>query len=112
MKKFNKKQIKILGGYFRIYEDEDTIELESWTDGGVDMFIHIDKNENIDHLEQFKDYIDSFDIDEEIDLHRQREDYKRAFSIRESVEDFDDYINNLKKIYEELLEEENDGIIF
>lgn len=99
MKKFNKKQIEKLEKYFDIYEDDDIIQLESWTDGGVDMVIYIDKRENIDYIEQFKNFINNFDIDEEIEIHRQDKQYKNDFTITESLEDFTSYLNDLKKIY-------------
>lgn len=102
MKKFNKKQIEKLEKYFDIYEDDNIIQLESWTDGGVDMVIYIDKNEKIDHLQQFKKFIDNFDIDEEIEIHRQNEQYKKDFTISESLEDFTNYLNELKELYNDI----------
>ena len=102
MKKFNKKQIEKLEKYFDIYEDNDIIQLESWTDGGVDMVIYIDKNEKIDHLQQFKNFINNFNIDEEIEIHRQNEQYKNDFTISESLEDFTSYLNDLKEIYNDI----------
>ena len=98
MEKFNEKQIEILEDNFNYYEDENTIELEKWTDGGVDMFINIHKDDNTDYLQQLKDYVENFDIDEEIELHRQDERYKKAFTIRQSLEDFTDFVEELKNI--------------
>lgn len=99
MKKFNKKQVTELKKHFDIYEDEDIIQLENWTGGGVDMVVYINKNAKIDHLQQFKNFIDNFDIDEEIEIHRQDKQYKNDFTISEGIEDFTNYLNELKKIY-------------
>ena len=94
------KIISILEEDFNIYQNENELELETWTNGGVNMFMCFNKNKNI--IEQFEEYINNFDIDEEIDIHRQGEDYKRAFTISESVDDFRDYIEWLKDILSKL----------
>lgn len=87
------KEKELLEKYFNIYEYDEDYELESWTNGGVDMFIYIDKNKQNGTLyEQLSDYVNCFDIDEEIDLHRQSKDYQDNFKITESVKDFEDYI--------------------
>lgn len=99
------KIIEMLKNNFNIYETETDFELESWTDGGVNMFIFINKNEDI--LTQLKEYIENFDIDEEIDIHRQCEQYKQAFTITESVDDFRNYVEWLKDILEKLESEVN-----
>ena len=105
----NDKVKRILNKYFIIYENNYAnglfYELESWTDGGVNMFITIDSNKNI--IEEFKDYIDFFDIDEEIEIHRQNRDYKLNFTIRESLYDFENWIKKCKKIYKELKKLQN-----
>lgn len=67
-------------------------EVESWTNGGVDMIITL-MPFNFDEL---CEWCDSFDIDEEIDIHRQGNDYCESFTIRESVEDFENWHNELK----------------
>lgn len=110
MKQFNEKQMEELEKHFRIYDCDSEIELESWTDGGVDMFICIFKDENIDYLEQFKNYIDDFDIDEQIDLYRQDEQYRKEFSISKSLKDFEGYLKKLRKIYKILEKLENGEI--
>ena len=92
----NKEEL-ILNTHFTIYESNNgEIELETWTNGGVNMFIYLNKNEDI--TQQFRKYIENFDIDEEIEIHRQNTDYKNAFSITESVDDFRDYLRWLKTI--------------
>lgn len=102
MKKFNKKQMDYLNDNFNIYEDSETVCLESWTDGGVDMTIYIDKRENIDYLQQLVDYYNDFDIDDEIEIYRQNEEYRRNFKITESVKDFADYLEFIDNVIIEL----------
>lgn len=69
-------------------------EVEMWTDGGVDMIIWLVPF----NIEQFKEFVNDFDIDNEIDLHREGNDYKAAFTIKESLKDFTKYHNHLKKV--------------
>lgn len=108
MEKFNKKQMKILEDYFDVHEDDTTIELESWTNGGVNMIIYINKKDHFgnDYLTQLKEFVDNFNIDEEIDLHRESEQYCNDFTITESVEDFTEYINEIKEIVNKLQDAE------
>jgi len=75
-------------------DNQQCAEVEMWTDGGVDMIIWLQPF----NIEQFKEYVNDFDIDEEIELHRQGNDYKNAFTIKESLNDFTKYHNHLKKI--------------
>ena len=104
--KINKKQLEILEENFNIYEYDDSYELEKWTNGGVDMFILVYKSdENGTLVEQFSDYIKYFDIDEEIDIYRQNERYRENFTIRESVNDFEEWVETIKNIIKELEEE-------
>ena len=91
-----KEQREILEEEFKIYEDTNTIEIEQWTDLGVDMIIKLEKDRDI--VEQLVDYVYNFDIDEEIDLYRENKDYRERFSILESVNDFEkwlDFINDI-----------------
>lgn len=96
----NKKQLEILENNFRIYKYNDGWDLENWTDGGVDMIINIDANNNI--VEELESYIENFDIDEEIDLHRQDERYKKRFRISESVKDFENWVEFIENVIEKL----------
>lgn len=101
--KINKKQMKILENNFDyIHTDynEDDLYLETWTNGGVDMFISLDKDKSI--IENLEEYIRSFDIDEEIDLYRESKDYRDNFTIRESVEDFENWVEKIENIIKEL----------
>jgi len=82
--------------------EECGLELETWTSGGVDMIPFLDfRGGNniysiIDIYEEFKDYIDNFDIDYEIDLNREDSAFRFAFTIRESLEDLEDYVEIIK----------------
>ena len=98
----NDKQMEYLKERFNVYESESEFELESWTDGGVDMFIHIDKESNKKVVEQLREFIDNFDIDDEIDIHRQDKAYCDAFRITDSVKDFEGYVEFLEDVLYEL----------
>lgn len=101
--KINKKQMKILENNFDyIHTDynEDDLYLETWTNGGVDMIICLDKDKSI--IDNLKEYIKYFDIDEEIEIYRQGKDYREHFTIRESLEDFENWVENIENIIEEL----------
>ena len=102
--KITSSQLKILKDNFGVsYCDNGlTLELEQWTNGGVDMIIYIDLCSQYDLVEQFEYYRDNFDIDEEIDMYRQSEDYRNAFRITESVEDFKSWVEFIEKVIEEL----------
>lgn len=78
------------------FANGDGIEMETWTDGGVNMIVCLENDKGL--LENFKDYVENFDVEEEIDLHREGESYKRAFTLRQSLNDFEDYIKWLNKI--------------
>lgn len=96
------KEKSIFENNFKVYEDKDIIELESWTDGGVDMIITLDKTSTKTLTEQFNEYIDNFDIDEEIDLMRTDIRYRERFTIRESLNDYDNWLDWCNKITKEL----------
>lgn len=95
--KITSKEREILEELFNISEGTNEIELESWTNGGVDMFITIDKNSYNTLLEQLKEFVENFDIDEEIEIHRKDENYKRNFTIRESITDFENWFTYVVK---------------
>lgn len=98
---------KILEQRFGVYENENNYELENWTDRGVNMFINIDKNSNENLLEQLETFVDNFNLDEEIDYHRENVDYKLNFTIKESIEDFESWLDCLLALIEELKELES-----
>jgi hypothetical protein len=83
---------------FRTHTSDDELDLETWTDGGVNMFIHLQPIT----VEEFINQVDSFDIDEEIDLHREDKRYKNDFTIRQSLDDFTAFQNRLEEIVSEL----------
>jgi len=94
------KNKQILDKHFGVHFSDDIIELEKWTDGGVDMIITINKNKPV--KEQLQFYVDNFDVDEEIEIHRLNKEYRENFKIRESLEDFESFIIDIKQIVEEL----------
>lgn len=82
------------------------IEMEQWTDGGVDMLHLIDgRDRDMNDPDWWKDELEAiyeaFDVDEEIDLNRQNEKYRSAFTYRQSVEDFENYDKWLEGIAEQ-----------
>ena len=95
--KITSKEREILEELFNISEGTNEIELESWTNGGVDMFITINKNSYNTLLGQLKEFVENFDIDKEIDIHREDENYKRNFTIRESITDFENWFTYVVK---------------
>lgn len=72
------------------------LEMETWTDGDVNMLVWLENEDNL--LEDFKEFVENFDIDSEIELHREDKRYRDAFSLRESLNDFENYVKWLKKI--------------
>lgn len=95
-------------GYSRYNENGECvgIEMEQWTDGGVDMIHLIDgRDRDMNDPEWWKDELEAiyeaFDVDDEIDINRQDEKYRSAFTYRQSVEDFEDYDKWLKGIAEQ-----------
>lgn len=81
------------------------IDIEKWTNGGVDMIQTIDCREDFSDLYninkiayKLKELAKQFDIDEEIDLYRENENYKNNFTIKESLNDFEQYKNDLEDL--------------
>lgn len=106
--KITSKERELLEELFNVSESADELELESWTDGGVDMFISIDKNSDNNLLEQLERFVENFDIDEEIDIHREDENYKRNFTIRESINDFENWVDYIEECISKLEEYNNE----
>ena len=96
-------------GYSRYYNENGEcvgIEIEQWTDGGVDMIHLIDgRDRDMNDPDWWKDELEAiseaFDVDEEVDINRQDEKYRSAFTYRQSVEDFEEYDKWLKGIAEQ-----------
>lgn len=81
-------------------------ELNTYTDGGVNMIIFLDfrgEGDNVENkdkfIEKFLNYINDFDIDEEVDIHRQAQDYKNNFTISQSVKDFKSWKKEMKRVF-------------
>ena len=105
--KITSKEREMLEELFNVSESADDLELESYTDGGVDMFITIEKDNSNNLLEQLRLFVENFDIDEEIDIHRQDTDYRRNFTIRESINDFENWVDYIRDCISKLEEEYN-----
>ena len=105
--KITSKEREMLEELFNVNESADDLELESYTDGGVDMFITIEKDNSNNLLEQLRLFVENFDIDEEIDIHRQDTDYRRNFTIRESINDFENWVDYIRDCISKLEEEYN-----
>lgn len=73
-------------------------ELETWTNGGVNMIIYLKPFT----IKEFEEYVNDFDVDEEIELHRESQKYKNDFTIRESLTDFEEFHNRLKDVLSKL----------
>ena len=73
-------------------------ELETWTDGGVNMIIQM----NPFTVESFKAYVYGFDVDAEIDLYRNDVRYCQSFTIRQSLEDFEAFQARLQQVLQVL----------
>ncbi len=94
-----------------LYEENGSVcgaEIESWTDGGVDMLHFIDlRGKDINDPEAWKEEIASiaagFDIDEEIAAHREDKGYCDAFTCRASVEDFEAWQERLRLLAQAVL---------
>lgn len=82
--------------FFGVHGHEDIVELETWTNGGVNMFIVLHRNTEQNFYEQFKEYMENFDVDDEIEMHREDDRYRSAFTIRQSLEDFEGYFKWLQ----------------
>jgi len=70
------------------------VEVETWTDGGVNMVITLKPFT----VKEFVEYVNGFDVDEEIDVYRQDKHYCDNFTIRESLKDFETYKEMLKEL--------------
>lgn len=80
-------------------------EIETWTDGGVNMNHFIDcrsdgmsaRNPD-DVMNELKTLNAYYDVDEMIALHRMSNEYCEAFTTRQSVEDFEAYEKRMREM--------------
>lgn len=89
---------------------DNGLEIEMWTNGGVDMIHTIYFFENYQDLynvekvdKEIQSLYENFSIDDEIDIYRQNESYKQHFTIRDSLEDFENYDKKLEELSENFL---------
>jgi hypothetical protein len=83
---------------FQVSVDDDCGEIETWTDGGVNMIVVAQPFVTAEVISM----LDSFDVDYQIDMHREQRDYRNDFTIRESLEDFEAYKARLNKVVKKL----------
>lgn len=83
-------------------------ELNTYTDGGVNMILFLDFRFNElnpkktkDFIRVFNDIVNDIDIEEEIELHRKDKRYCDAFTLKESLVDFEAWKNGLKNVFSE-----------
>ena len=84
----NNDAIEFFSLFFNVNDNDTDYELETWTEGGVNMFVRINKK---NWKEDFQTYVNGFDVDEEIHIMQSDRSYKNAFTYRQTVEDFEDY---------------------
>ena len=106
--KITSKERELLLELFNINESAYGLELESCTDGGVNMLIGIDKDSDYDLLTQLEQFVENFDIDEEIDIQRQDAYYRRKFTIKESIRDFENWVDYIEECISKLKEYNNE----
>ena len=106
--KITSKERELLLELFNINESAYGLELESCTDGGVNMLIGIDKDSDYDLLAQLEQFGENFDIDEEIDIQRQDAYYRRKFTIKESIRDFENWVDYIEECISKLEEYNNE----
>ena len=106
--KITSKERELLVELFNINESAYGLELESCTDGGVNMLIGIDKDSDYDLLAQLEQFVENFDIDEEIDIQRQDAYYRRKFTIKESIRDFENWVDYIEECISKLEEYNNE----
>ena len=98
----NQAFLKQMESEFSVHEHDDCVELETWTEGGVNMIITLNIDKERPYHMQFKEYVEDFDVDDAVDLHREDERYRNAFTLRRSLEDFESYKKWLNKIVNEM----------
>ena len=84
----NNNAVEFFSLFFNVDDNEDNYELEAWTEGGVNMVVTITKK---NWKEDFRKYVNGFDIDEQINLIQNVRNYQSALTYHQSVEDFEDY---------------------
>lgn len=84
----NNNAVGFFSLFFNVVDNEDNYELETWTEGGDNMVVTITKK---NWKEDFRKYVNGFDIDERINLIQNVRNYQSALTYCQSVEDFEDY---------------------
>ena len=84
----NNNAVDFFSPFFNVVENDNNYELETWTGGGVNMFITVSKK---NWKDDFQKYVDCFDVDEEIRTMLEVEIYQSASTYSLHVEDFEKY---------------------
>lgn len=98
----NEKFLEQIDRHFHTHDSQHDIALETWTNGGVNMFVVIYKDNEESYFTQFKKYAETLNVDELVDEHRSDDKYKQAFTITEGLADFTAYKEKLLSIVREL----------
>lgn len=101
----NQQFHSFMANHFMIFEDENGIDINMKTKGNETLCIDIDKDLEKSYYEQFKDYVNHFNVDAIIDARREDSAYRNEFTVRESVKDFEDFEATLKELIDELKNE-------
>lgn len=101
------RAIEIMEDYdFSVFlYDDNMMELETWTNAGVNMLIHLDKTTMMEDLYY---YIRNFDAEEEVLLYAECMEYMDNIGLRGGLEDFDEYIQRVEDMCRKLSEEFED----
>lgn len=91
-------------------------EIETWTEGGVDMIHFIDlRGKGINDADAWMDELEAiignFDVDDEIDTHRQDPSYRSAFTYRVAVHDFEEYEERLRGLLEAVRKAHSQSVV-
>ena len=98
------RAIEIMEDYdFSVFlYDDDMMELETWTNAGVNMLIHLDKTTIMEDLYY---YIRNFDVEEEVLVYINDMEYRDSIGLRGGLKDFDTYLETIESMYRDLNEE-------
>ncbi|WP_449354667.1 hypothetical protein ACUL41_17770 [Virgibacillus natechei] len=96
-----------LENHFIVHEHEEGYELETWTDGGVNMIItlHKDHHDSAALEDQFKQYVHDFIAGDEIRNHQEDASCMQDFRFHENIHDFEAFHNRLKDIQKDVCSE-------
>lgn len=84
-------------------------ELNTYTNGGLNQIVFVDfRNSDKDpkkakdFKEEFLNRVKDIDVDEEVELNRQNAQYRNDFTLRESLDDIQEWKEDIVKLAESL----------